>query len=194
MVNEEEELYFRERDAEKREALRKSMASEAADLEERRKVAATTGGDTDVSVIDRIRALGFNGDSARIFDLMPLVHVAWADGKIQKGERAAILGLLEARGIDSDSDAFTTMASMLEQRPDEAFMRETMAALRDVVGSEHERTQSIVDMCIDVAAASGGLLGLGLGDKVDDEERQRIGEIAATLGDVAAAAVKKQFS
>ena len=97
MVNEEEELYFRENDARKREALRKKMASEAAALEERRAVAESTGADTDISILDRILALGFNGDSARIFDLMPLVHVAWADGKIQKGERAMILGLLDAR-------------------------------------------------------------------------------------------------
>ncbi len=191
MVNEEEERYFRERDAEKREALRKKMAKEGADVEERRKIAATTG--ADMSVVDRIKALGFDGDSARIFDLMPLVAVAWADGKIQKGERAKILGLLDSRGITEDSEAFSTMASMLEQRPDDTFMRETMDALRDVVGDEHDKTASIVDLCIEVAAASGGLLGLGIGGKVGDEERQRIGEIAATLGDSAAAAVQKQF-
>ena len=191
-VNEEEERYFAELDAEKREALRKKMAKEAAELEEQRKIAASTGGD--VEVAERIKALGFDGDSARIFDLMPLVHVAWADGKIQRGERAKILELLVSRGIEKGSEAFTTMESMLEQRPDEAFMRETLAALRDVVGTEQGKAQSIVDLCIEVAAASGGLLGLGLGGKVDDEEKQRIGEIAATLGDTAAAEVKKQLS
>ncbi|MEM6989268.1 MAG: hypothetical protein AAF721_02185 [Myxococcota bacterium] len=191
MVNEEEERYFRQLDAEKREALRKKMAKEGADLEERRRIAASTG--AEMSVVDRIAALGFSGDSARIFDLMPLVAVAWADGKIQKGERAKILGLLEGRGIEEGSDAFNTMASMLEQRPDETFMRETMDALRDVVGDEHDKTQGIVNLCIEVAAASGGLLGLGIGATVGDDERQRIGEIAATLGVDAADAVTKQF-
>lgn len=191
MVNEEEELYFRELDAQKREALRKKMAKEAHDLEEQRKIAASTG--ADVAVVDRIKGLGFDGDSARIFDLMPLVHVAWADGKIQRGERSKILGLLEARGIEPGSEAFATMESMLEQRPDAAFMRETLSALREVVGSHEGKTQSIVDLCIEVAAASGGLLGLGIGSKVGDQERDRIGEIAATLGDGAAAEIAKQF-
>lgn len=191
-VNEEEERYFAELDAEKRAGLRKKMAKEAAELEEKRKIAASTGGD--IEVAERIKALGFDGDSARIFDLMPLVHVAWADGKIQRGERAKILELLVARGIEEGSEAFATMESMLEQRPDEGFMRETLAALRDVVGTEHAKTQSIVDLCIEVAAASGGLLGLGIGGKVGDDEKQKIGEIAATLGDSAAAEVKKQLS
>lgn len=191
-VNEEEERYFAELDAEKRAGLRKKMAKEAAELEEKRKIAASTGGD--IEVAERIKALGFDGDSARIFDLMPLVHVAWADGKIQRGERAKILELLVSRGIEKGSEAFATMESMLEQRPDEAFMRETLAALRDVVGTEHAKTQSIVDLCIEVAAASGGLLGLGIGGKVGDDEKQKIGEIAATLGDTAAAEVKKQLS
>jgi len=191
-VNEEEERYFAELDAEKRAGLRKKMAKEAADLEEKRKIAAATGGD--VEVADRIKALGFDGDSARIFDLMPLVHVAWADGKIQRGERAKLLELLESRGIEKGSEAFTTMESMLEQRPDDAFMRETLAALRDVVGAKDGGAQSIVDLCIEVAASSGGLLGLGIGSTVGDEEKQKIGEIAAMLGDSAAAEVKKQFS
>lgn len=191
MVNEEEELYFRERDAEKREALRKKMAKEGAEVEERRKIAASTGADT--AVVDRIKALGFSGDSARIFDLMPLVAVAWADGKIQRAERAKILGLLEARGIEVDSEAFSTMESMLESRPDETFMRETMHALRDVIGTQPGKAKSIVELCIAVAAASGGLLGLGIGGTVSDKERQRIGEITASLGDTAAAAVTRQF-
>lgn len=191
MVNEEEELYFRERDAEKREALRKKMAKEGAEVEERRKIAASTGADT--AVVDRIKALGFSGDSARIFDLMPLVAVAWADGKIQRAERAKILGLLEARGIEVDSEAFSTMESMLESQPDETFMRETMLALRDVLGTQPGKAKSIVELCIAVAAASGGLLGLGIGGNVSDKERQRIGEITASLGDTAVAAVTKQF-
>lgn len=191
MVNEEEEQYFRARDAEKREALRKKLAKEGAELEERRKIAESTG--AELSVAERIKALGFTGDSARIFSLMPLVAVAWADGKIQRRERAKILELLAAHDIEKDSEAFATMASMLEQRPDEAFMRETIAALRDVVGDEHDKSKGIVDLCIEVAAASGGILGLGLGARVGDKERQRIGEIAAALGDVAAAKVTEQF-
>lgn len=184
MASEEEQRYFQELEAEKREKMRKKLASEAAALEEKRRIAASTG--ADMSVADRIAALGFTADSARVFDLMPLVHVAWADGAIQKGERSAVLRILESRGIEAGSEAFVTMESMLEQKPDDAFMRESLAVLQQVVGGEAGKTQSVVDLCIEVAAASGGLLGLGR--KVSETERKQIEEIVDALG---ATAVKK---
>ena len=49
---------------------------------------------SDEALAARVAALGFEGEAARVVDLLPLVHVAWSDGAIQKGERAAIIGLL----------------------------------------------------------------------------------------------------
>ena len=192
MQNEDEERYFRAREAEAREALRKKLSAEASDLEERRRIAASAG--TDLSVADRIKALGFDGDSARIFDLMPLVHVAWADGKITKAEREHILELVTARGIEPGSEAFNTMESMLEQQPDEAFARQTLAVLRDLIGDDHDKRAGVVELCTAVAAASGGILGLGIGSRVSDEEKQRIGEIAATLDPGSRARVEEQLA
>ena len=63
---------------------------------------------------------------------MPLVHVAWADGKIQRGERAAILKVLRSRGIEPGDEAFRTMESLLEERPSDTWMKQTLAVLRQL--------------------------------------------------------------
>ena len=72
---------------------------------------------TDADIVDRIEQLGLSGDSARILDVLPLVHVAWADGRVQKAERAAVLAVLEARGIPPKSDAWLLIEALLMMKP-----------------------------------------------------------------------------
>ena len=181
MSSEEEELYFAQAEQDLRAEKRHQMTMAAKELEEKRTIAQNAGTD-DVEVASRIKALGFDGDSARIFDLLPLVHVAWADGKIQRGERAAILKVLASRGVEKGSEAFQTMESLLEEKPSESFMRESLAVLRDVTGGLGDRASSIVDLCIQVAASAGGFLGLKLGQKIGDEEKAQIETILRSLG------------
>ena len=189
--SDEEEKYFTALEIEQRKALRKKLDKNAAELEEQRKIAATTG-TKDLEVAERIKKLGFDGDTARVFDLLPLIHVAWADGAIQKGERAAIMRVLEARGIEPDSDAFTTIVSLLEERPADAFMNESLAVLRELVAHTDDRSKSILDLCLEVATSAGGFLGLG--GKVSDAERDVIAEVAASLGEGAVSKVRDQLA
>lgn len=184
---EEEERYFKEVEIERRAQLRKKLDRAASVLQDKRKVADSVDTD-DLDIVRRIRALGFDGDSARVFDLLPLIHVAWADGNIQRGERAAILQVLESRNISPDSGAFTLVESLLEARPSAAYMEESLALLRALVREREERGRNIVDLCVTVADASGGFLGLG--NKIASEERELIQKIANMLGSQAQAEFK----
>ncbi len=182
----EEEKYFAAVEADARRRLREDLEHNARDLE----VAATLGTD-DAAIAAQIRKLGFDGENAKVFDLLPLVHVAWADGTIQRGERAAILKIVTGRGIAPGSDAFRTIEALLEERPPESFMRQSIALLKSVVASRGGKADEIVDLCIQVAAASGGILGLG--SRIDETERQLIAQISVELGDEAAKTVKDQL-
>lgn len=188
----EEEKYFAAVEAEARRKLRENLEDNARRLEENTQVAAALGTD-DAVLADQIRKLGFDGDNAKVFDLLPLVHVAWADGTIQRGERAAILKILRTRGIEPDTSPFRTIEALLEERPAESFMRQSLALLRGVLGGRASGggSQEIVDLCMQVAAASGGLLGLGA--RMSDEEKAMIAAISLELGDDAGAAVKEQM-
>jgi tellurite resistance protein len=188
--SDEEERYFQAVEAETRKKLRDSLDRNAKALEEHGKIAESVG-TADHGVAERIKALGFDGESAAVFDLLPLVHVAWADGAVQKGERAAILKILKARGIESGTAPFQTIESLLEERPSDAFMRQSMEILREVVGTTGNRASEIVDLCIEVAAASGGFLGVGR--KIGDEEKELIAQVSLELGATATEKVKNDL-
>lgn len=177
--SDEEDKYFQQAEQEARRKLREKLEHSASELEEKQKIAQSVETD-DLSVADRIKALGFDGDSARVFDLLPLVHVAWADGAIQKGERAAILRILEKRGIHPGTEAFRTVESLLEERPSDSYMKQSLAVLRELTGGLTERSQEIVDLCIEVAASAGGFLGLG--KRIGEDEKALIDEIIGQLG------------
>lgn len=177
--SDEEDRYFKELEMEQRKKLRQKLDANARGMEEQEKIASTVK-TSDLALADRIKALGFDGDSARVFDLLPLVHVAWADGTIQRGERAAILRILDKRGVEPGSEAFRTIESLLEERPSDSYMTQSLAVLRELIGGIGNRSSELVDLCIEVAAASGGFLGMG--KRIGEEEKALIAEILTQLG------------
>jgi tellurite resistance protein len=175
-----DELDLDPSEAEQREATRTRLEKGAVELAERRKIADSVRTE-DMDVAERIQKLGFDDQTARIFDLLPLVHVAWADGKIQKQERASILRVVEARGITKGSAAMVMMESLLEKQPSQTYLDETLAVLHDLLGGNKRRVEVMVDLCVAVAEAAGGFLGFG--NPVDPDERKLLDHIAGELGD-----------
>lgn len=186
----EEEKYFAAVEADARRKLRESLEDNARHLEQNAQIAAALATD-DQALADQIRKLGFDGENAKVFDLLPLVHVAWADGSIQRGERAAILKILAGRGIAQGTEPFRMIEALLEERPPDGFMRQSLALLKRVVASRGGGADEIVDLCMKVAAASGGILGLG--SRIGEDEKALIAAISVELGDDASAAVKRQL-
>lgn len=180
--SEEEERYFARKEAERREDKRRELERAAREVAEQRAMGDALH-TSDDGLVARIRSLGFDGDTARVFDLMPLVHVAWADGSVSAAERRTLFRLLEARNIAPDSEAWLLVGALLETRPSDAFLDETLALLRDLAAKGGTEAGSIVDLSVNVAAASGGFLGLG--GKISDEERELIAHIADVLGPAA---------
>ncbi|MCH9680235.1 MAG: hypothetical protein K0V04_02275 [Deltaproteobacteria bacterium] len=189
--NDEEEAYFKALEIEQRSKLRDKLQAAAKEMADKQAIADSVKTD-DLTLAERIQALGFSGTTARVFDLMPLIHVAWADGAIQKNERAAILRVLGVRGIPAGSEAFMLIESLLEEKPSDEYMDQSLTVLRQLLAKDGgERGELIVDLCEQVAKAAGGFLGLG--DKVGDEERALIDEITRTLGDSATSNVRQQL-
>lgn len=186
-----ESSYFAAREAELRKAIRDRLEEQAEQLTAHRSVAERVGTD-DSELAARIHALGFDGDAASIFDLLPLVHVAWADGSIQRNERTSILRLVQQRGFAPGSEPFQLMESLLEERPSAAYMRETLNLLRELVANRTDRASEIVGLCMEVASASGGFLGLG--DPIHPNEKATLEEIVASLGPGAAERFQKSLA
>ncbi|MHC4384711.1 MAG: TerB family tellurite resistance protein [Planctomycetota bacterium] len=182
MPSEEEEKFFVRAEADRRRKLREGMELAARELEEKERVARAAGTE-DLSVADRIRAMGFDSKTARILEIVPMVLVAWADGSISKKERVRVMEAVEAAGNEPHGEAWLLAASMLEQRPSDTLATELMHVLRDLVGQDTARRENLVGLCVSVAEASGGLFGLT--SRVDEKEREAIERISGAFADKA---------
>ena len=136
----------------------------------------------DLEVAQRVVKLGFDADTVKVFDLVPMVHVAWADGEVQGQERAAIEAIMNARGLTHDSPGWVMMEGLLSRPPSAELLAELLEVFRDLVRGDNRRIEVMVDLCVVVAEQHGKLLGL-FGNPIDDRERAALGEIATMLGD-----------
>ncbi len=182
--------YFLEKSVERRRKVRRDMARAAAEAAQREAIGEKLH-TTDEALVEAVRALGFDGDTVRVFDLLPLIHVAWADGRIQRGERAGILAILEQRGIKPESEAWVLVESLLEERPSAEFLDQTLDLLKQALGEQGDNAGSIVELCFQVADAAGGVLGFA---SVSGEEKELIRKIADTLGKDAQDAFMRKMS
>lgn len=178
MSSRSEEEYFKAEQMRKREKQREQAERRAAEEKRRREIAGSLGTD-DEALVERIHALGVDGAAAEVLHLLPLVHVAWADGAVSEKERMAIMQAVQARGIEPGSPPADFMASLLEKRPSDTLMNEILSIVRDVLEAKGLNPDSVLSACGDVAEASGGLFGFGV--KVSHEEREAIERIGATL-------------
>ena len=111
--------------------------------------------------------------------LLPLVAVAWADDKVTARERQAVLHVAKLHDIQPGSRAWLLLESVLEQRPDPEVSRQVLQVVHDLLAAKGLHPNSLVDACLDVASASGGMLGLG--NKVSAQEQALIESIASQV-------------
>jgi hypothetical protein len=178
--------YFRQRD---QELLDRAREAEAA-AERRRHLAAALGiegiaGKADDAVLATLVALGFEGGTAPLLDVVPAIQVAWADGSLPARERAEIERILGRPGMKEAARLGGRMvAEWLSRPPGGDLYRVSIEALRlrltRLDGDARTRLVSgIIDDCNAVAAASGGVFGLGAHSSA---ESKIIRELAASFG------------
>jgi hypothetical protein len=106
-------------------------------------------------------------ENYRLVMLLPMVYVAWADGRIQSSERRLILQIASDRRL-LENGGRETLDQWLSVAPSTARLRTDLAILNELCSS-HSKTdddfdadcsQLLVAYCQDVADAAGGMLGL----------------------------------
>lgn len=171
-----EEDYFRRKDRELVEKMRQAAAAEQA----RRDLGAKTGL-TDPDLLRELQDLGFTPDTVSLLPLVPIVQVAWAEGGITPAERKLVLELARRRGIEAGSAADLRLTDWLERQPSaDVFVRATRL-ISAMLASDAPRdltAEDLVKHCESIAAASGGMLGIG---RVSAAERAMLEQIAAQL-------------
>ncbi len=172
-----EEDYFRKRDRELIEKMRKASAAEDA----RREMGSRTGLQ-DPAMLQELEALGFTPETVALLPLVPLIQMAWAEGGVSDAERKLIVELARKRGIAEFGPADSQLEAWLTKRPDaEVFTRASrlIRAMLDTPAGDHELSaEDLVKYCENIAAASGGILGI---NRISSEERALLNTIARDL-------------
>lgn len=137
---------------------------------------------TDAQLTAALATLGLDERSYPAVALLPLIEVAWADGRVQRAERRLIRQTVEQYGMPVSG---AWLDRWLERRPPTTqFLtaRQVLLALmqRAGTGSDAPDTlESLLELCHRVAAIAGGLFGIAF--TVTAGERACIADIADNL-------------
>ena len=172
-----EDEYFRKKDQELIEKMRRAAAAEAA----RRELGIKAG--VSPEMVHELEALGFTIDTVILVAFVPLVQVAWAEGGVSSAERDLIVKFARARGVAEGSAADKQLSAWLTTSPGQemftraarligAFLDSPAAAATTLTADD------LVEYCERIATASGGIFGL---NKVSSEERAVLSQLAGDL-------------
>ena len=175
-----EEEYFHRKEKELIEKLRQRRAAEAQLNELSEAI-----GNPDEEILKTLQELGYTRDTVALFHYVPLINVAWADGKVSRQERELILEAARLHGVTQGSAAEKQLIDWMDNRPSEEFFEHTLRIVGDLLqttprGDGRVGSHGVLDDCTQVAEASGGILGFG--SKISDEEQALLERIAAALG------------
>ena len=173
-----EEDYFRRKD---RELIEKMRQAAAADQE--RQELAKTSGLADPELLQELKDLGFTPNTVTLLPLVPVLRVAWAEGGVTSAERDLIQRLARSRGIAEGSEADRQLAEWLVRPPEQGIFARAGRLIRAMLDSRAPETSDLspddlVEYCERIAAASGGVFGIG---RISGEEKKLLAAIAEDL-------------
>jgi len=138
---------------------------------------------TDAELTQALRHIGVDRRTIRALPLLPLVQVAWADGRVQAAERGLIREVAGRYGLNEAE--VKLLDHWLSKQPEDADFLLARQVLLVLWSRDRERGQApdsldgVIRMCMCVARVAGGLFGLAF--TMDQRERELIGEISQSL-------------
>lgn len=174
-----EDAFFAKRNRELLAELRKDLESRG-----QHEALKEASGIADEALLDRLLALDITAESVAAMSLVPLVLVAWADGKLDPKERQAVISGAAECGVRNDSTAGQLLQSWLDERPDET-LKEVWHDYTNAIsaglqpGDFAKLADNVMGRCKQVAEAAGGFLGLG---SISKSELEMLAELQEAFG------------
>jgi hypothetical protein len=127
---------------------------------------AAASGITDAAVLEQLAAIELSGETVAALALVPLIEVAWVDGRLDAKEQSAILAAAEQAGLSQDSASYQLLEAWVKERPSPqvlAAWKAYVAALSRTLDGQAKQAlkQDLLGRARAVAEAAGGFLGLG---------------------------------
>jgi hypothetical protein len=155
-----EEAFFHQQNEKQLADLRKEL-----DGKKTREELRNTSGITDEAALDSLMKLGVSGPTVAALSLIPLIHVAWADGKMDDAEREAVLTAAAGKGISTGTASYTLLAGWMDAKPDRSLFEAWRAYIKELASTLVPaqrgllKTQ-VIGFARTVAESAGGFLGM----------------------------------
>ena len=174
-----EDLFFQQRDNVLLERIRTQIVAKQA-----REALAKVCGISNEKVLKSLVKQGIAPGTLVALTMIPLVYVAWADGKIEAKERNALLKAANENGIRDDSPAFELLSSWLGTKPKPELLdgwKLYTTSLRCTLDSAAygQVTTAILERTTEIAKSAGGILGLGA---ISASEKKVLDNLEKALG------------
>lgn len=173
-----EEEFFKRQNAELLAAMRAKLETERA-----KKELANTAGLTDEQVLARLLDAGVTPATITAMAMVPLVAVAWADGKLDEVERNQVLRY--ARTIEIGEGATSLLTSWLVAEPETALFDTWLEYVLNLLPrlDQPARDELKATTCMRAAAVAEAAAGepYGVGRQVSPEEKQVLRRIEAAF-------------
>lgn len=187
-----EEEYFLRKERELVEKMRKRQ-----EADRQRGELARSVGTSNEEILQALQDLGYNAETVKLIHLMPLLQVAWADGRVDSKERAKLIEVARSSQIEEGSEADQMLARWLDKRPSDEVIEAHLLAINAIIQAvpEEERQKmkdNLINYSITLASASRGLLGLE--SRISRSEREAIERIVSEVAPEQSEEVKKRLS
>jgi len=126
--------------------------------------AAKVSGISSEAVLRKLIEMNVQLDVLATLSIIPLIEVAWADGKVDEGERDAVLKGAESYGLLKDQIGFSLLEQWLGHRPPAGLLESWIYYIHGLCpllsGAEREILKAdLTQRARAVAEATGGLIG-----------------------------------
>ena len=134
----------------------------------------------DPALLALVEEFGLDETTYPALQFIPLLYIAWSDGKIQSGEARKIRKIANQRGLASGAVG-KVLDEWLAHKPDDTFFQGGLNLFLRIVQHSKSRQEitDIISLCNEVAHCAGGLFGMAY--SVSKEEIEALEEIENTL-------------
>ena len=174
----EESNYITQKEIDKLHKTRRARQLAALRADEQQGIAAALN--TSDEVAAEALELGFDTATAVILPMVPLIEIAWADGRIEEKERQKVKEFAAANGI-TDAGALEFLELLMENKPSNLFFKRTNRVVAHIIADDpnNPTTQDVLTHALAVAESAGSFFGLT--SAVSGAERDMLAELAKIL-------------
>lgn len=146
-------------------------------MKETKESLAKVSGITNDEILQKFVDLDIRPEIVASLALIPLIDVAWADGKIDEKEKAAVLDAAAKSFFAKDSIDFKLLSQWLEHRPSSSLLdawTHYIKGLCEMLTAAQKAIlkNELIGHARQIAQAAGGFLGLG--SKISESERRTL--------------------